>query len=216
MQRIALISLAYKTRPFHPAPCRPARVSGRSHSEDAIAERSIYPEQDRQPSIFPSRKDNLCVQQRQPLAKAEPCAAPPTPHALHSLPRLPCPPAEDPASLRFGGASGVAYNATSNPEVASLRTWRYLFSMNVTVEIPDSLSGRMKAAWKNLEGAILEGFAVEAYRQGEFSAAEVRLLLGHADRWETEAFLSEHDAWPGTQESEAMADLDTLDDLRAR
>jgi len=77
--------------------------------------------------------------------------------------------------------------------------------MNVTLTIPDALASSLSRAQPVLPRVLLEGFAVEAYRQGILSAAEVRVLMGHDSRWETEDFLSAHDSWPGTN-AEQVAD----------
>lgn len=54
-----------------------------------------------------------------------------------------------------------------------------------------------------------------AYRQGRISVAQVRTLLGHESRWQTENFLAAHEAWPGTTAEEALGDLDSLRALEA-
>ena len=85
--------------------------------------------------------------------------------------------------------------------------------MTLTLEIPESLA----SAWAEDHGdtarAILEDSAVEAYRQGRLSAFQIRQLLGHASRWDTEDFLSAHGAWPGTTEEEARDDSRRLSAL---
>lgn len=42
------------------------------------------------------------------------------------------------------------------------------------------------------------------------TSREVSVLLGHESRWETEDFLSAHDAWPGLTAEEAAEDSRTL------
>jgi hypothetical protein len=88
--------------------------------------------------------------------------------------------------------------------------------MIVTLDIPDVLAASLKRVQPSLPRAILEGFAVEEYRQGNLSAAEVRVLLGHDSRWETEDFLSAHDAWPGTTAEQVAEDGRKLNALLSR
>ena len=88
--------------------------------------------------------------------------------------------------------------------------------MDITVTIPDAIGASLRAGGGDIQRAILEGFAVESYRTGTLSAAEVRVLLGHASRWETEDFLSAHDAWPGTTAEQVAEDGRTLDALLNR
>ena len=88
--------------------------------------------------------------------------------------------------------------------------------MTLSLHIPDALTPTLQAACGELSRAVIEGFAVEAYRQGQISTAEVGALLGHASRWDTQSFLAVHDAWPGTTAEEALGDLQTLRDLPER
>ena len=83
---------------------------------------------------------------------------------------------------------------------------RYSTSMIMTLDIPETLAAPLKRAEGSLPRVLLEGFAVEAYRQGILSAAQVRVLMGHESRWETEDFLSAHDAWRGTTVKQVMED----------
>jgi hypothetical protein len=82
--------------------------------------------------------------------------------------------------------------------------------MTVTLDIPDALLSSLGDARSDVSRAVAEGFAVEAYRSGTFSLAEVRNLLGHSSRWETEEFLSRHGAWPDPSESEIESDLENI------
>lgn len=83
---------------------------------------------------------------------------------------------------------------------------RYSTDMIMTLDIPETLAAPLKRAEASLPRVLLEGFAVEAYRQGILSAAQVRVLMGHESRWETEDFLSAHDAWPGTTVKQVTED----------
>ncbi|NBC47097.1 MAG: UPF0175 family protein [Gammaproteobacteria bacterium] len=82
--------------------------------------------------------------------------------------------------------------------------------MTLTLNIPDPLQQRLEAVCTDLPRAVLEGFAVQAYRTGTLSRAEVGQLLGHASLWDTESFLSKHDAWPAPTFDEVAEDLDGL------
>jgi hypothetical protein len=90
---------------------------------------------------------------------------------------------------------------------------RYQNSMIMTLDIPETLAAPLKRAEAALPRVLLEGFAVEAYRQGILSAAQVRVLMGHESRWETEDFLSAHDAWPGTTVQQVTEDGRQLSSL---
>lgn len=88
--------------------------------------------------------------------------------------------------------------------------------MTVTITIPDVLAPSLNRAQPSLRRVVLDGFAVEAYRQGVLSAAEVGVLMGHDSRWETEDFLAAHEAWPGTTAEQVAEDGRKLNALLSR
>jgi len=85
--------------------------------------------------------------------------------------------------------------------------------MTITLEVPEQAEAALRDAWNDLPKAALESLAVEGYRTGKLSCAEVGRMLGHSARWESENFLSAHGAWPGTTVEELESDLTTLDRL---
>jgi len=76
--------------------------------------------------------------------------------------------------------------------------------MNVTVQIPDDLAKRLSASGDDLSRRALEGFALEEYKAGHITKAELRRLLGLETRYELDGFLKVHGV---------VADV-TIDDLR--
>jgi len=88
--------------------------------------------------------------------------------------------------------------------------------MTITLDIPDDLAITLAEGQDDPSRAILEGFAVEAYQEGRLSAAEIRHLLGHASRWETENFLAARGAWPAPDKSEVAEDAKALEKFLAR
>ncbi len=77
--------------------------------------------------------------------------------------------------------------------------------MNVTVQIPDDLAKRLAASGDDLSRRALEGFALEEYKAGHITKAELRRLLGLETRYELDGFLKVHGV---------VADV-TIDDLHA-
>jgi hypothetical protein len=65
-------------------------------------------------------------------------------------------------------------------------------AMNLSVEIPDDLAKRLAAAGGDLSRRALEAFAIEEYRLGRLTNAELRRLLGFATRYELDGFLKSH------------------------
>ncbi len=61
--------------------------------------------------------------------------------------------------------------------------------MNITVPIPDAIGRRLAASGNDIAGRALEAFAVEEFRVGNLSQAELRDLLGFATRGALDAFL---------------------------
>jgi hypothetical protein len=76
--------------------------------------------------------------------------------------------------------------------------------MDVTVQIPDDLAKRLSASGDDLSRRALEGFALEEYKSGHISKAELRRLLGLETRYELDGFLKAHGV---------VSDM-TIDDLR--
>ena len=87
--------------------------------------------------------------------------------------------------------------------------------MQVTLDIPDLIARQLTPDAEGISRFIVENMAAQAYRSGILSSREVSVLLGHESRWETEDFLSAHDAWPGLTAEEAGEDSRELSRLMA-
>jgi predicted HTH domain antitoxin len=61
--------------------------------------------------------------------------------------------------------------------------------VNVAIEIPDEIGRALGANSGDLSRTVLEAIAIEAYRSGTITPAQVQQMLGLHSRWETEAFL---------------------------
>lgn len=64
--------------------------------------------------------------------------------------------------------------------------------MEVTVELPDDIARHLGEA-SEMPRQMLEAFAAEAYRVQRLSRHQLSQLLGF-DYWQTEEFLSRHEA----------------------
>ena len=80
--------------------------------------------------------------------------------------------------------------------------------MDVAFSIPEDIGRRLEAGGRDLSRQALEGIAAQAYRNGTLTLGEVRRLLGHASRMETEAFLKERGALLDYTEEELERDLE--------
>ncbi len=88
--------------------------------------------------------------------------------------------------------------------------------MELTLEIPDDIAACLAGAGGPLSRTALEALAIEGYRGGALTTKQLRLLLGHLSRWETEDFLSAHGAWPDITAAEAAEDSRKLTELLRR
>jgi hypothetical protein len=64
--------------------------------------------------------------------------------------------------------------------------------MQLTVDIPDEVAERLKAAGGDLSRRALEAFALEEFKCGRLTKPELRRLLGFATRDALDGFLKAH------------------------
>ncbi|MBV8451399.1 MAG: UPF0175 family protein [Deltaproteobacteria bacterium] len=64
--------------------------------------------------------------------------------------------------------------------------------MDVTLHIPDDLAQRLTAMGGDLSRRALEALALEEYKLGHLTTAELRRLLGFATRSALDGFLKTH------------------------
>lgn len=73
----------------------------------------------------------------------------------------------------------------------------------ITVRIPDELA-RLVGAGGEVERRVLEALALDEFRQGHLSRAELRRLLGFCTRMKLDEFLAAH----GVSGTYTLADLE--------
>ena len=64
--------------------------------------------------------------------------------------------------------------------------------MEVTINLPEDVANIFAKNGENIEREVLEATALEGYREGKFSQAQVRRMLGFATDMQVDAFLKEH------------------------
>lgn len=79
--------------------------------------------------------------------------------------------------------------------------------MNVAFSVPEDLAQRLQERWGDLSRRALEAVAADAYREETLTLGEVRRLLSHSTRLETEAFLKDRGALLDYNEDELEADV---------
>jgi len=67
--------------------------------------------------------------------------------------------------------------------------------MQITLDLPEEMSAVLAASGPDLPRAALEAIALEAYREGKLSTAQLRRLLGYQTRVRVHAFLKQHGAY---------------------
>lgn len=82
------------------------------------------------------------------------------------------------------------------------------------MEIPDDLVDDLQVGFQNLNQAALEAFAADAYSKELLSLEQVRRMLNLESRWDAEAILSKHGAWPSHSADEIFSDARTLAEFR--
>ncbi len=86
--------------------------------------------------------------------------------------------------------------------------------MQIALTVPDEMAADLGENANAVSRLALEALAVEGYRSGRLSAFQVRQMLGHASRWETEDFLAAHEVWPGLSEADLAEELRGFEKLR--
>jgi predicted HTH domain antitoxin len=66
--------------------------------------------------------------------------------------------------------------------------------MDVAFSLPEDLARKLQERWGDLSRRALESLVAQAYREESLTLGEVRRILGHETRMETEAFLKEQGA----------------------
>ena len=114
-------------------------------------------------------------------------------------------------------ASGISRNPSPfsgnlnrqlEPCCGMMNRKQYMAS-NVEISIPDSLVKAMGAEPEELPRQTLEALIVQAYRKGQITHAQVGDLLV-LDRWNTDAFLKNAQAFRATESEEFASDLESL------
>ncbi len=84
--------------------------------------------------------------------------------------------------------------------------------MTLDLPIPAALSDTLRSQLDDLPRAALEGLALEGYRQGVLSLAQVRELLGLPSRWAAQEFLAGFGCWPDYDPATVAAEISPIED----
>jgi hypothetical protein len=64
--------------------------------------------------------------------------------------------------------------------------------VQITLDLPQDVADDLRAKWGDLPRAALESLALEGYRSGALTHAQLRRLLGFGSRTQADAFLKQH------------------------
>ena len=82
--------------------------------------------------------------------------------------------------------------------------------MDVVIQIPDEVARHLAANSGDVSRAVLEAVAIEGYRSGAITPAQVQQMLGLRSRWETEALLRRAEAFHDYNMDDLEQDLATV------
>lgn len=82
--------------------------------------------------------------------------------------------------------------------------------MLITIEIPEEIGSQLQQSWQNIPQKLTEALAVEGYRSGIMTSAQIQQLLKFSSRWETEQFLKNAQAYLDYTEEDLLEDVQTL------
>lgn len=83
--------------------------------------------------------------------------------------------------------------------------------MSVTIELPEEIERQLETEWGNLPRRALEAVALEAYRSGALTLAQLRRILGFETRMEADAFLKQHGVYLEYSVEDLDRDRETLE-----
>ncbi len=67
--------------------------------------------------------------------------------------------------------------------------------MEITINLPEDVANVFLANGENIEREVLEATALEGYRSGKLSQAQLRRMLGFETDMQTDTFLKEHEVY---------------------
>ncbi len=85
--------------------------------------------------------------------------------------------------------------------------------MQIKIDIPEAIGQQLIAQWGNVSQRAKEALAIEAYRSGSLTSAQIQSLLNLSSRWEVEKFLKSSQVYLDYTESDLEQDRQTLNNL---
>jgi hypothetical protein len=79
--------------------------------------------------------------------------------------------------------------------------------MNITIEVLEDVAHQLESIWGNLPQQAVEALAIEAYRSGVITQAEVQRMLHLPSHWEVDAFLKRARSYLDYTEADLERDI---------
>lgn len=79
--------------------------------------------------------------------------------------------------------------------------------MQITIDLPDEIATTIQEKWDNFPRKVLESLAIEAYRQGVITSAQVGRMLNLSSRYEVDNFLKQAEAYLHYEKADFEQDL---------
>ena len=86
--------------------------------------------------------------------------------------------------------------------------------MNISIELPEDIVQALKQKWGDVPQHAIETLALEGYRSGTLSTAQVRRMLGFKTRIEVDSFLKQHGVYLDYTTEDLERDVETLKQVR--
>ena len=87
--------------------------------------------------------------------------------------------------------------------------------MDVAFSMPDRLAERLREQWDSLSERALQAIVADAYREEAITLGEVREILGHSTRLETEQFLKDRGVLLDMTEEDLESDARVAHEARS-
>lgn len=88
--------------------------------------------------------------------------------------------------------------------------------MEVTINLTENVVKALSANGKNIEREVLEATALEGYREGKLSQAQIRRMLRYQTDMQIDAFLKAHNVFLNYTAEDLEQDRKTLEKLLAK
>lgn len=88
--------------------------------------------------------------------------------------------------------------------------------MQVTIDLPEDIARQLQTNQQSVERSVLEATALEGYRSGKLTQAQVRKMLDFQTDLQVDAFLKSHNVFLEYSVEDLERDRETLERVLAK